>query len=523
MAGPTYDAFVSYRRADGGAAAQWLRRELEGFRLPKRLAARYGEPKLRVYIDTAYERGTSDFYDTNIRPALLGARHLIVVATPMAVARPGGAEDWIQREIDDFTGGPNGRNVFVVRAAGPDASPVPGDLAARFPNIQVVDLRGAGRLWWLNPLRAARLADAKSALVAPLLEIAPEDMSALRQEEERRQQTRLGAAAGVTIGVLAIVSTLAIVAVRSRWNAERALESSMFATGRTVLSVADGLGDDAQLAELRARILGESCELIDRLRAEAVRDPGVAELVTCAVERARAHEQQSEPGAARAVLEKAVGEGAARVERQPSIHDATALLDGRWRLADLLARQKDAAGADAELRRIVDDARRSSERLEPTQAFSRATREAHAELGRRADADGRVPDAAAEYAAAAEVGADDAAAPAESLRRIIELRERAAEAYARSGNADAAVGQVRAALASLDGMATADRSATWVHVERAACLGMLASAEWVQGHRDAAIARKSEALAQLHAVDAADGEWAERVRDIRGTLEPIGR
>jgi hypothetical protein len=74
-----------------------LRRELVGFRLPKSLRSAYGR-KLRVYLDTAYERGTSDFYELNIRPALMSSRFLIVVATPNAMRRPSGAEDWIERE-----------------------------------------------------------------------------------------------------------------------------------------------------------------------------------------------------------------------------------------------------------------------------------------------------------------------------------------------------------------------------------------------------------------------------------------
>ena len=45
--------------------------------------------RLRVYLDTAYERGTSDFYEHNIKPALLASRWLIVVATPAAIRRRG--------------------------------------------------------------------------------------------------------------------------------------------------------------------------------------------------------------------------------------------------------------------------------------------------------------------------------------------------------------------------------------------------------------------------------------------------
>jgi hypothetical protein len=90
-----YDAFISYRRSDGMAVARWLRPALVGYRLPKAFRGKYGS-KLSVYLDTAYERATSDFYQLNIKPALLSSRFLIVVATPDATRRPGGMEDWIE-------------------------------------------------------------------------------------------------------------------------------------------------------------------------------------------------------------------------------------------------------------------------------------------------------------------------------------------------------------------------------------------------------------------------------------------
>ena len=101
--------------------------------------------------------------------------------------RPDGADDWIEREVRDFFEGPNGRNVIAVRGAGEFELPLPADLRQRFPNIEIIDLRGASRIWFLNPTRAARLASEKLKLVAPLLGIPPEEMPRLRQEEEKRQ------------------------------------------------------------------------------------------------------------------------------------------------------------------------------------------------------------------------------------------------------------------------------------------------------------------------------------------------
>src|SRR5262245_22656533 len=237
MSEHSYDAFISYRRSDGRAVARWLRRELEAFRVPKALRANFGR-KLKIYLDTAYERGTSDFYQQSIKPALLSSRFLLVVATPDAIRRPGGAEDWIEREVSDFTGGPNANNVVGIRGAGKFDEQLPADLNRRFPNIEIVDLRGAGPLSFLNPVRAARLSAEKLKLIAPLLSIAHEDMPRLRQEEERRQQMRLGSTLGTVMGVLVAVSGLSVFALQSRHQALRALDDSMYAAGGMALAAA---------------------------------------------------------------------------------------------------------------------------------------------------------------------------------------------------------------------------------------------------------------------------------------------
>ena len=68
-------------------------------------------------MDTAYERGATDFFDNTIRPALLVLHFLIVVATPDAVLRPSGQDDWIKREIDEFTQGPRTGRIYCSCAA----------------------------------------------------------------------------------------------------------------------------------------------------------------------------------------------------------------------------------------------------------------------------------------------------------------------------------------------------------------------------------------------------------------------
>jgi hypothetical protein len=118
-----YDAFISYRRSDGSLAARWLRSALLRYRLPRQLRT---EPsrKLSVYLDTSFERATEDFFENNIKPALLHSRWLIVIATPNAVnPRPDGSPNWVEREIDVFSKTPHGQNILMP--------PSPRTLAAR--------------------------------------------------------------------------------------------------------------------------------------------------------------------------------------------------------------------------------------------------------------------------------------------------------------------------------------------------------------------------------------------------------
>ena len=158
--------------------------------------------KLRAYLDTAYERGALDFFENTIRPALLASRFLIVVATPDAVLRPSPQDDWIKREIDEFIAAPNRGNLLLVRGGGDFDGPLPADLSARFPHIEIVDLRNVGRFWRLNPLRASRVSGELLKLIAPIAGVAPQDMPILRREQERIQQTRLGTAAGAALAIL---------------------------------------------------------------------------------------------------------------------------------------------------------------------------------------------------------------------------------------------------------------------------------------------------------------------------------
>lgn len=401
MANIEYDAFISYRRSDGGSVARWLRRALEGYRPPAWLQARFNR-RLNVYLDTAYERGASDFYEQNIKPALLASRYLLVVATPGAVRRAGGVDDWIMREVSDFSLGPNGGNVVAVRAAGEFNDPLPADIAQRFPNIEIVDLRGASRFSFLNPIRATKLAAEKLKIIAPLVDLAPDEMPLLRQEEEKRQQTRLGTAAGLTLGVLVAISLLSILALQSRFRATRALESSMFATGRMVQSVAGQLDRAGSASSLRNRLLNEGCDLIDKLRVEADRDARIGELVTCRIERGYALERQNEPGPAKSAFQKAIDLAAVRHQKTGGVDAALAIVEARGEMAAYLKRQSDIEGAVAELAKLIADSQALSKAHDARHEFAAAEGRAWEQRGRFALDRGDREGAARDYDAAAE-------------------------------------------------------------------------------------------------------------------------
>ena len=375
-----YDAFISYRRSDGSQVAHWLRRELQRFRMPRSLRSTF-DRKLRIYLDVAYERGTSDFYEQSIRPALLASRSLLVLATPDAIRRPGGAEDWMQREIADFAGGPNGRRVVAVRAAGEFSDPLPGDLAMRFPNIEIVDLRGASRLSFLNPIRASRLANEKLKLIAPLVDLPTDAMPRLRQEEERQQQTRLGVTAGMSLAVVSIVGGASIYAIAANLRAEKAFAENMYATSRMVSTISDSLHQTNEEESPRSKLLNQGCDLLDTLGADGGQEPEIREVLICATERALAHEKLDEFDQGRQRLDDAVNRAVRSQQRQPKFETAQGLINSRKQLVQLLERQKrDRADIEAQYVAMRDEATRFAAAYDDDRSLRLSAVEAHEQI-----------------------------------------------------------------------------------------------------------------------------------------------
>ncbi len=518
-----YDAFISYRRSDGGAVARWLRRELQGFQLPRSLRGR--SRTLKVYLDTAYERGTSDFYLDSIKPALLASRWLLVIATPNALRRAAGQDDWMQREVSDFAAGPHGGNVIAVRASGEFDGPLPADLRERFPNIEIVDLRGASLFSFLNPLRASRLAGEKLKLVAPLLELAPDDMPVLRQEEERRQQARLGATAGVTLGILLAVSFLSAIALQSRFRATRALESSMFATGRMVESVAGQMEREGGSKVLRRRLLNEGCDLIDKLRSDADREARIGELVTCRIERGFEYAQQKDDVLAKASFQQAVDLATERHAHTRAIDAALAIVRARGAKAGFLKARDETAEAEAELQLLLLDAKRLGAMHEGRHEFAAAEAEA---LGQRGDLLRRSDHAEAgrSYEGSAEaveraIKASFGEPEARNVSWLIRLYRLAGEERRALDDADGALAQFARAVDSR-GRIAATKITAEIELEIAHALTLTFDVRRQRGEDADASAARTEALAALGRVlNARDASTAlkQRAQRIRDWIE----
>ncbi len=406
-----YDAFISYRRSDGIAVARWLRRALVGFRLPAALRGVYGR-KLRVYLDSAYERGTSDFYAQSIKPALLSSRYLIVVATPNAMRRPGGAEDWIEREISDFAGGPGAGNVVVVRGAGDFDGPLPGNLKASFPNIEIVDLRGAGPFWFLSFSRVVRLSSEKLKIVAPLFDIPPDEMPRLRQEEERRQQTQLGAIAGATLGTLVAVGGLGVLALINQHKAVRANDDSMFAASSMVAEALNLSTSDTATSRTRGLIIGRGCDLLDKADQGTTSDPPISGIVTCRLERATHREALDEDNEARKDFGEAIERATLSHQSRPRVDAALAVLQARQAYAEYLVRQKDVDGASRAYADLLDNARSLGKEHDGRAQFIRFEAEALGQAGDLHAAANRHQEAADSY----DAGAD-------ALKRLLDARK----------------------------------------------------------------------------------------------------
>jgi len=269
-----HDAFISYRRGDGRAMANWLRRRLQSYRLPPKLEGR-GLPPIKAYLDTTFERASDDFWTQNIEPALKRSRYLLVLVTPSVFTpRTDGEQSWVDREIETFLALPQGRNVLVAVAGGNQLDRIPQLLRDRFPRIDVVDLNGTGGRFGLA--QRSYLNDQTLTLIASICRISDVDMPLLRREEERRKRTL---AIRVTSGALILVAVLATLLVFALIQRKVAVTQRTNAETRRVEAEKAQADAEAQrnLAEDRQRQADAAKQLEQAQRIEAERQKTIAQ------------------------------------------------------------------------------------------------------------------------------------------------------------------------------------------------------------------------------------------------------
>jgi hypothetical protein len=328
----SFDAFISYRRSDGADVARWLRQRLEQYRAPNFFSA-LRKRKLKIYLDTSYERSAQDFYEQNIKPALANSRFLIVIATPAALIQRESGIDWIEREIGDFLAQRGASRVLVVRGAGDTSAPLPASLLERFPNIEIVDLRGASRWSFLSISRTSRLNDELLKLVAVLLDVQTDDMPRLKQEQERRQQVRVGASIGVGVSFVLLALSAAVISLQSLNRASVALSDGIFTTENVISSIDNGMPLDGDPYGLRGGLLNTACDLRSKLLLRASKIGDWSAHATCEIEKSRAFEANGEYPKAAAVLKSLSDSTGNRAADDKTVTSALLLLKARrWQL-----------------------------------------------------------------------------------------------------------------------------------------------------------------------------------------------
>ncbi|MDE2446394.1 MAG: hypothetical protein KGO94_09455, partial [Alphaproteobacteria bacterium] len=267
--GPGYDAFISYRRSDGARAAARLRKRLLSFKLPKSLLAGTQQRRLSIFMDTAYERGAADFYDQTIKPALMSARWLIIIATPDAVQRDKG-DDWISREVQDFSKGSHRTNVILARAKGEFLDRMPADVDKRFPHMQIVDIRNDSFFSHLSPQVNARFNNEILKIAGPLFDVSLDNMPKLRREEEKRQMFRLGMVSGVLASLVAATIGASYYTFSKANEALHSVEEGFAVSESNILSMAGEMGADSADDENKRLRLFSNCEHAARLQELSV-------------------------------------------------------------------------------------------------------------------------------------------------------------------------------------------------------------------------------------------------------------
>jgi tetratricopeptide (TPR) repeat protein len=217
-----YFAFLSYSHKDQ-ELADWLHRELEEFRVPSNLVGRLTENgaiprRLTPVFRDAHELAAADDLGEEILAAIASSQFVVVLCSPDSAR-----SRWANAEIEAFKRCRPEGCVFAAIASGePFASEIPGrEDEECFPPAlrQKFDRRGRPTGKRAEPLAADLREDGESRrlgfikLVAGMLGVGLDD---LLQRETTRRQRRLAVLAALSLGGMAVTSTLAITAIQAR-------------------------------------------------------------------------------------------------------------------------------------------------------------------------------------------------------------------------------------------------------------------------------------------------------------------
>ena len=221
-----YSAFLSYSHHDK-AIAKRLQKQLETYRVPKRLVGRetsHGAVPSRVspvFRDRDELHAGSDL-KASVHEALSRSRWLIVVCTPDAARSP-----WVNREIIEFKKLHGERRVLALIARGePFASDVAGREAEEcFPpalrRALTADGKAEGEM--LEPIAADMRKQGDGAhratlkLLAGMLGVPFDDL--VRRDSQRRVRLLGALAASSAVGVV-VFALLAVMAIQARNEAQ---------------------------------------------------------------------------------------------------------------------------------------------------------------------------------------------------------------------------------------------------------------------------------------------------------------
>lgn len=225
-----YRAFFSYARADD-KLANWLHRQLDGYRTPKALIAQEGAlgpvpVKLHPIFRDRTDLDARGHIDQRLQEALEDSECLVVLCTPTSAK-----SQWVNHECETFLHLGREARIFPVIGAGEPNSGDPETEcfppALRGKGLLAADLREIKRP--TGQLVGDGREGGRVKLIAGLLGVR---LDQLVQREQRRQRRLVGLLA-VSAAIFAAVSVAAMV---SAGAAKRALEQTVVSRGWDALA-----------------------------------------------------------------------------------------------------------------------------------------------------------------------------------------------------------------------------------------------------------------------------------------------